>query len=66
MTEQEIQEAISKLITIRNKILDLKDRQNTIIATMNKLQKEHLDNDNRIIALGEEGKATISQLVLKQ
>jgi hypothetical protein len=66
MNEQEIQEAISKLITIRNKILDLKDRQIVIESTRRKMDKEYIENDDQIIALGEEGKATISQLVLEQ
>jgi hypothetical protein len=64
MNEQEIQEVISKLITIRNTILNLKDRQSIITTTTNNLNTEYIENADKIIDLGQEGKKLIRQLVL--
>jgi len=63
--EQEILDKINQLIAVRNEILDLKNRQRVIEASIKALTEEREDNYHEISQLGEKGKDIIKELVLK-
>ena len=63
--EQELLDKINQLIAVRNEILDLKDRQQVIEASIKALTKEREDNYYKISQLGEKGKVFIKELVLE-
>ena len=63
--EQEIWDKINQLIAVRNQILEVKDRQRVIEASIKALTKEREENYFKISQLGEKGEDIIKELVLK-
>jgi len=63
--EQEIWDKVNELIAVRNQILEVKERQRVIEASLKALTKEREENYYKISQLGEKGKEIIKELVLE-
>ena len=63
--EQEIWDKVNELIAVRNQILEVKERQRVIGASLKALTKEREENYYKISQLGEKGKEIIKELVLE-
>jgi hypothetical protein len=61
--ETELQKMINELIEVRKQIVALKDRQQTIKVTQQRLDWEWSETQDKIVALGEKGKALINKMV---
>jgi hypothetical protein len=63
--EQEILDKVHELMDVRNQILETKERNQVIEASLKAMTKEREDNYYKISQLGEKAKVIIKELVLE-